>query len=141
MKVLILIVFYSIALVLPSVSKAEPNETDKAREERDRYVLSHLGKYAHANPEKDFETARRKGDLRFVGMMGYGLSVPGVPDYEKTYAKSVGVKIIPGTTDAITSQKQSQLEEAVRLYAKRYNQLLLQYLAKHPQKAKHESNQ
>jgi hypothetical protein len=92
--------------------------------------LDSLRKYAKADPDSDFTKARQSGDLRFMGMMGYGLSVPGVPDYEKVYAKSVGVKIIPGTTDAIMSEEQRHLRDAVRLYAKKYNELVLAYLSK-----------
>lgn len=120
-----------IALVVPLMSEGQSTDNAKTRDERDKVILNGLRKYAQADPNHDFAVACRTGDVRFIGMMGYGLSVPGVPNYEKVYAKSVGVKIIPGTTDAITNEQQRQLQDAVRFYAKKYNELVLDYLSTH----------
>src|SRR6478736_5109133 len=38
-----------------------------------------------ANPEKDCQRAIARHDFRFVGVAGFSLDVPGVPDYQARY--------------------------------------------------------
>jgi hypothetical protein len=101
---------------------------------RIRETLANLRKLAASDPERDFRVAKENGDIHFLAMMGYSGFVPGVPEYDKKYSAIVKAKIIPGTTDAITSPEQDQLLEAVKAYAQKYNKLVLNYLAKNPQK-------
>ena len=82
-----------------------------------------------ANYEDDFKNSVKRGDLRFVGLMGYALSVPGVPDFEEKYSRSNGVKIIEGTSDSYNNTAELLENEFYEEYAKRYNALLLEYLA------------
>jgi hypothetical protein len=42
---------------------------------------------ATASPEQDCMRAIRRHDFRFVGVAGYALDVPGVPDYHIRYWK------------------------------------------------------
>jgi hypothetical protein len=69
-----------------------------------------------ANPERDCQRAIARNDFRFVGVAGYALDVPGVPDYQTRYWKSNGVKVIAGTSDV----GQRDFNEAARAYARRY---------------------
>lgn len=101
---------------------------EKAAANTDGENFKELRKLAVADPVKDFEAAKKAGDLRFIGMMGYAMVVPGVPDYETRYSKRVGVKVVKGTTDAITSREQDRLQEAVRAYAEKYNELVINNL-------------
>ena len=67
------------------------------------------GKYAHqirdlefASVTVDINAAISKNDFRFVAVMGYAMSVPGVPEYQEKYAAKYGVRVIENTSDAIT---------------------------------------
>jgi hypothetical protein len=85
----------------------------------------------NSDPVSDFATAKAKGDVAFLGMKGYAITVPGVPDYDEKYAKFAGVKVIRGTTDAIKTDGQRRIQDAVQNYAERYNHLVLDYLSTH----------
>jgi hypothetical protein len=76
------------------------------------------------------EKAMKSGDSRLLGVMGIGLMVPGVPDYQKTFSKTVGVNIIPGTSDAISNENQKIFQENAYQYALLYNKILLEKLEK-----------
>jgi hypothetical protein len=80
-----------------------------------------------ANPEKDCQRAIARNDFRFVGVAGFVLDVPGVPDYQARYWKTNGVKVIAGTSDV----GHRDFNEVARAYANRYNAALLKYLAIH----------
>ena len=82
-----------------------------------------------ADPAQDIERAIKKGDLRFIGVMGYSLIVPGVEDYHERYEKNNGVRIIEGASDFILSDDVQRLNELATDYAERYNKLLLEYLS------------
>jgi len=89
-----------------------------------RIRVAHPGS---ANPEQDCIRATGRHDLRFVGVAGFALDVPGVPDYQIRYRKVNGVKIITGTSDA----GDRVFNDAARNYARRYNAQLLKYLSTH----------
>jgi len=80
-----------------------------------------------ADPAQDCRRAIAHHDLRFVGVAGYALDVPGVPDYHERYWKTNGVKVITGTSD--TGDR--AFNEAARAYARRYNEQLLKHLSTH----------
>jgi hypothetical protein len=80
-----------------------------------------------ANPEQDCTRAIGRHDFRFVGVAGYALDVPGVPDYQTRYWKTNGVKVIRGTSDV----GDLGFNESARKYARRYNAHLLKYLSTH----------
>jgi hypothetical protein len=101
----------------------------------DRHVLENLSKLAASNPVADFAAAKKKGDRRFLAIMGYAKTVPGVPEYDKKYAKYVGTKLIPGTTDAVLNEEHRKILDAVQRYAERYNKLVLAELPKIEAKA------
>jgi hypothetical protein len=85
-----------------------------------------------ANPENDCEHALRNNDVRFVGVAGYALHVPGADDYYPRYWKTNGVKVIAGTSDV----GQRPFNRAAQIYAERYNAALLRKLAKRARKPK-----
>lgn len=93
--------------------------------------LAELRKTVRSDPTKDFKKAIAKSDLRFVGVMGFALEIPGVPSaHWKHYKDTYGVRIIPGTSDAYESIEHQNLNEKAREYAATYNKLLMQYLRK-----------
>ncbi|MBK7091942.1 MAG: hypothetical protein IPH59_09525 [bacterium] len=81
-----------------------------------------------ANFEVDFGRAIANGDERFVGVMGYALEIPGVPQFYEKYSKTHFVKVIKGTTDDY--EESSSMSRAVFYYeyARGYNKLLLNHL-------------
>jgi hypothetical protein len=81
-----------------------------------------------ADPAADCRAAVAAGDLRFVGVMNVGLTVPGAPDYRKRYSKH-GVKVISGTTDALEGRRALDRQLRARRYAETYNRLLIEHLA------------
>lgn len=90
------------------------------------------GKYADqirslqsADVSAEVAAAVSKGNFRFVGVMGFALTVPGVPDYETKYATQYGLRVIEHTSDAIESPEHAQLQRVAHDYAERYNKLLL----------------
>jgi hypothetical protein len=80
-----------------------------------------------ANAEQDCSRAIAHRDFRFVGVAGYALDVPGVPDYQTRYWKTNGVKVMTGTSDV----GDLTFNEPARKYARRYNARLLKYLLTH----------
>jgi hypothetical protein len=79
-----------------------------------------------AVPVKDrLESALEAGDLRFLGVYGYALEVPGVSNSETDRISKNGVLPIPGTSDALVSEEHGALNDEAREYAAQYNGLLL----------------
>ncbi len=77
----------------------------------------------------DFRRAIESGDNRFVGVWGYALEVPGVPDYDELYSESNGVKVIAGTSDNFEVMGDDAYHNTFsRNYARGYNSLLLSHL-------------
>jgi hypothetical protein len=81
-----------------------------------------------AKYNEDLLAALARGDTRFVGIMGYSLEVPGVPDYVEKYDKTYGVKIIKGTSDSYSDSSGLSQSVFFRDYAEGYNKLLLNHI-------------
>lgn len=95
----------------------------KARPQRGSYS-DQIRQLRTADIKADVHTALLNGDVRFVGVMEDGLSVPGVPS-ELLPMPENKVRIIPNTSDAIESQEHLRLQGAARAYAEAYNKELL----------------
>lgn len=122
-----------IGMTLATMSFSSGSNSSESPSKND--TLANLRKLASSDPGKDFAAARANRDFRLLAMMGYAMTVPGVPDYKQKYSELVGVKLIRGTTDAITSSEQRRLQDAVQNYAEKYNKLVVNYLSTH--NAKH----
>jgi hypothetical protein len=84
-----------------------------------------------ANAQNDAYQAIKNKDFRFVGIYGYSVQIPGIEkEYYWHIKDSVGLKMINGTSDAITSKEQGRLQNIAIGYAKEYNSLLFEYLMK-----------
>ena len=114
-----LTLFFCIAVVAAQSLHAQPTVTSSPS-----VSVSHPDA---ADPEHDCTQAISRYDLRFVGVAGYALDVPGVPDYETRYWKTNGVKVMRGTGDV----GDRVFNESARKYARRYNLHLLKYLSTH----------
>lgn len=102
----------------------------KEDNQKETQLPDELLRIANANPEDDLKEAIRQKDFRFLGVHGYSLDIPGIPDsmYVHLYSDSSKVRVIKGTTDAITSEQQGKLQPIAWKYARAYNTLLLNYL-------------
>jgi hypothetical protein len=87
--------------------------------------LDDLEKFIAVPVEERFAQAQAAGDLRFIGVYDFALSVPGVPNYHEEHWPGTGVLPIPGTSDFHESDRESELNEQARAYALEYNKLLL----------------
>lgn len=81
-----------------------------------------------ANAEADVRNAIAKGDLRFVGVCGFAVDIPGLKDSEKHLVTPQGVKVIAGTTDATNDPAEHAFNTAAESYALTYNRLLKEHL-------------
>ena len=97
-------------------------------DEDKRVVNEELARLKSADPEVDVQVAMRKGDYRFVGLMGYALEVPGINqrEFQEKYRDQYGVKTIEGTSDYLETPEIGELWLLGRRYAERYNRLLLE---------------
>lgn len=130
--------FYHIALTLslstpaittglcqqPSLSQG----TAPAVKSANRLPSLRLGNIGTANPQRDLAQSIMRGDLRFVGIYGYALSVPGVAGGAGSRIVALkGVNAVEGTSDFI-GPEQARLQPLAVRYAARYNTLLLDHL-------------
>jgi hypothetical protein len=80
---------------------------------------------AGADPLLDASEAYRKRDFRLVGVLGIGLSTPGVTvESSKRLLgpqRHLGIKTISGTSDMISSPDHEQMIQRAHEYAKAYN--------------------
>jgi len=106
-------------------SKRSDAETADGHEE----VPAELKRLEQADPEGDFRDAVKRQDLRFFGIAGFTLTVPGVPmsDENMPLLETNGVRVIPGTSD---NPVNLTLQISAARYAERYNKLLLEHLRK-----------
>lgn len=90
--------------------------------------LQQAKKLETADVERQVKDAVANGDDRFVGVMGFGRAVPGVPNYEQLYAGKYGLRMIWNTSDVIESNAHRRLQKAAWAYAERYNKAFLKTL-------------
>lgn len=81
-----------------------------------------------ADYQEDFHQAIGRGDKRFIGVMGFTVQIPGVPDSDENIVKSYGVRIIEGTSESYDDSASRARQVFCEGYAKSYNELLLHHL-------------
>lgn len=92
-------------------------------------ALKTCEKLSGLDPAKAAEDARRaksSGDVRLLGVHGYGDEVPGVAGDAGAIARTHGVRMIEGTSDAVVSKRCSALNINAHKYAAKYNKVILQ---------------
>lgn len=99
-----------------TIEVVEKKQTQFLNEKIDALIK----KYRDSNPEEDAKTAFNNNDLRFMGIGGYVLMVPGVEDYDSNM-----VYQIPETSDFIVD---AQFQKIAEGYAKRYNEEMLKLI-------------
>jgi len=85
-----------------------------------------------ADVNADLVDAIREKDLRFVGIYGVAIAVPGITEEGARFCVEhrEWLKMIEGTSDAITSKEQGRLQLLAEKYASQYNTNLFEYLKK-----------
>ena len=84
----------------------------------------------NANVINDGLQAIKKDSIYFVGVIGYGLIVPGVRDYRARYKNKVPVKPINGTGDFIRTDDDKKINYLATEYALQFNAIILANLEK-----------
>ncbi len=107
------------ALVVGGSLLSSTLEAQKDTGPTGQFALPHPEK---AHPEQDCARSIRKGDLRFIGVRGFTINMPGVADDH--YWSKYGYKVIQGTSDA----GDREFNDAATKYAARYNTVLLKHL-------------
>jgi hypothetical protein len=88
-----------------------------------RLTLYH---YGHADPLADADRAARGRDFRLVGVQGRGLELPGADSIlGVSEAMRCAARVVPFTSDVISSDVIRDLNGVARTYAHAYNVRLL----------------
>ena len=91
----------------------------------------------HANVALDFrQHVEQQHDTRFLSLYGlsFATEFPGLQDTaaSRRLVREHGSRRIQGTTDISSSSEQQRLLHSAFEYARRYNSMLVAYLAAHP---------
>jgi hypothetical protein len=79
-----------------------------------------------ADVETEVSEALRRGDRRLLGVQGYHLILPGIPEDQYHSLKDrLGVRILPYTSDMVYAGDHDAYNRAAAKYAYRYNRELL----------------
>jgi len=89
-----------------------------------------LRRIKNASPTDDAYEAIRRNDFRFLAVKGYALTVPGIDDYHEWFGLKHKYRIIEGTTDTPRDNEDFRLQDRAIEYAKSYNLVIRDYLAK-----------
>jgi len=82
-----------------------------------------------AGPTNAFEKAILTNNFNFLGVMGYSVVVPGIPqDLSELYRRKGQVSVLPGTGDEILYSSQMVYMEQAMTFSSNYNRLLLRFL-------------
>ena len=94
---------------------------------RGRQDYSEMKSLKLGNAQSDARIAYSKRDFRFIAVKGFTLQIPGVEN-AIGLKREYGLKIIPGTGDALCSKEQGILIENTKKYAEAYNREMLHML-------------
>lgn len=80
-------------------------------------------------PEKRFHLKRKENAFHFMGIRSFTLDVPGIVGGQfNSIVRCYGVEPIRGTSDVIRSAKHQRAQTNARLFAEKYNRILLNYI-------------
>jgi outer membrane lipoprotein LolB len=113
-----LAVLITICIALGACSAKNDSETAQAQTKRLSLALEKLDL---SNPVADLDAALRAGDKRFVCVLGYGATAPGVSTKDEISLQSRGMRCIEGTSDALESDEHERLTGKAIAYARSYN--------------------
>ncbi len=116
----IITLIYFIFISLSGIALSNENE-----------IIESLKWIESADAVEDVKNAISRQDYRFIGIAGYGIKVPGLPDDKYwEYTEKYGINVIKGTSDVIYGDEHARLIRIAENYAEIYNNMLLQHLTK-----------
>ncbi len=119
----------ALALSVPVTAAALCPPVSAQARGADRFPSLRLSDMANADAPREVARRVARGDLRFVGVNGFSLMVPGIAGGAvNRLVQAKGVNDIQGTSDAIGGPEQLRLQSLALRYARRCNALLLDYL-------------
>jgi len=118
-----------IVVPVPAMPTQITPTPDAEEAQRRAVVTRELARLKNASPERDFANAWANKDTRFVGIRGFTIELPGVPQQREFDLKErYGVNPVEGTSDVIDPPEIARLNAVATRYATRYNQILLRKL-------------
>lgn len=78
------------------------------------------------NAATDAERAYARGNARLIGVYGFAVEVPGYDG--DPYAHKADIRMLDGTDDAYCTKEEAGLNHSARVYARRYNEVMLSRL-------------
>jgi hypothetical protein len=94
------------------------------------YFEKQIATLTQADVAGDVASAVAKEDRRFLLNVGFGGSIPGVPNWSDEMRKKYGTRILYGTGDMIFGPKHEEFKRVANEYARKYNHLLLTEISK-----------
>jgi hypothetical protein len=82
------------------------------------------------DPEKEAYKAIANNDYRFLGVMSYSVSIPGIDARDWHYIDQYGCRIIDGTSDFIANSKIQEIMRMAPGFCERYNKVILNAIKK-----------
>ena len=121
-KIIKLLLLFIISTNLLQASDIKSKSTESI-------LMEELKKFNLKNPKQDVAKNLKNNDMRFIGVYGFVIMLPGIPDeYKFKIAKQYGIRAIEGTSDKIESSLHSNLISSAYGYAYEYNQALVKAL-------------
>ena len=110
-------------IIWPFLTQTEHKQDSK--EEMAKIVVR-LEALQKTDPEAQLDEALKTGDTRFLAITSYELQVPGVLPGRKAPVQKYGYKFLPHTHDGVTSDADADFQREARVFAIKYNVLLLE---------------
>lgn len=92
-------------------------------------ISEQLAYFRTSDPILEAEKTIASGKIKFFGIYGYAISIPGVDEKkEYCYRETLSVEGIKSTTDFIRCQSQIELKNLAIIYAEKFNRKIEQHL-------------
>jgi hypothetical protein len=116
----------STVLLASTLKSQVPTVEDTTHEWRFPALVRAADSLAALDPGDAVTRALAAGDVRLLGIQGYGLIAPGVPTaYHLQYVREFGIRAMEHTSDLILGPDHKRYIEAAYRYAREYNRILL----------------
>lgn len=132
MNKMILICFMTSFYVFPLFAQTKQVKSkEKLEKNYQRYeeILDKTLEFLASNPEVEAIKSFKSKDTRFLGIMSWGVTTPGISDQK--IREDYGVRILKGTSDVIMSDKVELIMELAPYFCKRYNKRMFSLIAEY----------
>ena len=110
------------------ISEENQNNQSKTVE---HYASADLTWLQYADPKADANLAIEKQDFSLLAFAGRVTSFPGIDGESSLLQQQCGYRLLPNTSDALTSKNELSLRKQLFQYAQTYNQLMSAACLKH----------